>query len=626
MLKVQPHLSPRWKIPTLVIGCFMLLGGGYALLYFLIGLNLLPSQGIIFRPRYAGAQHVQSNISRDLGNIGDFTKWSKVEIVFTGPDSIGMSSAANPFTIEVDVTFSGPNGESFIVPAFYDGDGAGDLDGNVWKVRFSPNAIGQWSFTSNSAESLLAGYTGSFTVIKPERCLDPDPKLLPDFNCVGRLQYVGDYYLKFSEGPYWLKGGADEPEDFLAPEQTVGFATKQAAVDFLAEHSVNSMYIMLHNIDGDRRNVWPWVGKSQSEARKNNEYFDVAKLAEWEEIFSYIQERGIVLHLVLEDDSAWVDFNRELFYREMIARFGHHNGLYWNIAEEYQENHTPDEVKSFAQLIRDLDPYDQPITVHQAQDPLNWLPFVGDPNIDLTSLQTVIGPQNATTIEWRQRVRDGGRVIPVALDEIGQIAVDQRDLSRHIVWSVYLGGGNYELFTLLIPGETGDPNQRNSDTEPVRLGFRDFVDHFDDMTRARELVACYAFWEMQPMNELLTSGQGYVFAKSGENYIVYLPEGGSIELDLTAAAKTFNALWFNPRDGATRMIGSVIGGGRSSFTAPDRSDWVLLVEEKPVLQPPSHRPDPAITATPTGVPVNDELQQLYFPFVSMSGIVNRITC
>ena len=57
-----------------------------------------------------------------------------VEVELDGPASIGMGTP-NPFLIEVEVTFSGPQGQSFIVPGFYDGDGAGGMDGSIWKRR-----------------------------------------------------------------------------------------------------------------------------------------------------------------------------------------------------------------------------------------------------------------------------------------------------------------------------------------------------------------------------------------------------------------------------------------------------------------------------------------------------------
>ncbi len=498
---------------------------------------------------------------KELGAVATVTRWSSINIPLNGPDSVGLSAEFNPFSIPVTVTFTGPAGQTYAVPAFYDGDGTGDLNGNRWSVRFTPDTDGVWSFQTTSTVPSLADYTGSLTVTPPANCPPADPAGLPVFRCVGRLQHVGMYYLKFADGPFWLKGGADEPEDFLAPGRTVGLPSKVAALDFLAERNINSIYVMPHNIDGDGKNVWPWVGSNPAEAKRDTTRFDNAKLAEWEVFFSAAQERGIVIQIVLEDDSGWTDFDRSLYYREMVARFAHHNGIYWNISEEFNENYSPEEIKAFAAQLRALDPYDHPITVHPTDNPQLWEPFIGDPNIDLTSLQTKKEPQNETAIAWRTRVAEGGRIIPISFDEIGQPRVEDRALARHIAWSVYLGGGNYELFTTL-------------DDE----GYPAYAAHFADLGLARATVARLPFWDMQPRNDLIQSGTGYLFAQTGSAYLAYLPQGGSLTLDLVADTATYAARWLNPRDGTSQPLAEIPGGAPRSVSAPDSQDWVLILE------------------------------------------------
>ena len=89
---------------------------------------------------------ISSEVSVHSQELDTFPKWSKVEIEFTGPSSLGMGSP-NPFQIELDVTFTGPTEQVFTVPGFYDGNGAGSLDGDIWKVRFSPNTAGIWTYS-----------------------------------------------------------------------------------------------------------------------------------------------------------------------------------------------------------------------------------------------------------------------------------------------------------------------------------------------------------------------------------------------------------------------------------------------------------------------------------------------
>ena len=377
--------------------------------------------------------------------LATYPKWSKVELGFSGPNSSGMGQP-NPFQIQVDVTFTGPGSQVFVVPAFYDGDGVGGMDGNAWKVRFSPNAAGTWDYVTNSSEGSLDGLSGSFEVSDTAGCQSTLANSLPNLACVGRLEHIDGHYLKFADGPFWLKGGVNEPEDFLVPGRNAGFSTKNEAIDYLADMGINSIYLMLNNVDGDRRNIWPWVGDDQEEAKVNHERFDLAKLAEWENMFNYIESKGLVIHIVFEDDQAWTGFNRSMYYREMAARFGHHNGLYWNLAEEYNEVYSSTEIKNFAQLLRDLDPYDHPLTVHQ-QGPLsNWDPFVNDARFDLTSFQTGEGAQNSAAVQWYNKVEAASKIIPVAFDESTRLlTADERDEFRHVSWSIYTGGGITEV-------------------------------------------------------------------------------------------------------------------------------------------------------------------------------------
>lgn len=57
---------------------------------------------------------VRTYIGQDMGDIGVFAKWSKIEIKFIGPVSTRMSSSAKPFKIAADVAFAGPCGNIYM--------------------------------------------------------------------------------------------------------------------------------------------------------------------------------------------------------------------------------------------------------------------------------------------------------------------------------------------------------------------------------------------------------------------------------------------------------------------------------------------------------------------------------
>jgi hypothetical protein len=84
---------------------------------------------------------------------------------------------------------------------------------------------------------------------------------------------------------------------------------------------------------------------------------------------------------------------------------------------------------------------------------------------------------------------------------------------------------------------------------------------------------------------LISAPGARVFAKRGEVYAVYLPEGGTAELDLSAAAGSFGVQWFDPRSGGELQRGSVqsiSGGLKRSLGQPPRApgkDWAVLIRK-----------------------------------------------
>ena len=92
------------------------------------------------------------------------------------------------------------------------------------------------------------------------------------------------------------------------------------------------------------------------------------------------------------------------------------------------------------------------------------------------------------------------------------------------------------------------------------------------------------FTEMAPADELTTAKDDYCLAKTGRVYAIYLPRGGSTQLDLEEHRGPFAVRWFNPRRGGPLQQGlvrTVKGPGSVSIGRPPQDadkDWVALVE------------------------------------------------
>ena len=190
-------------------------------------------------------------------------KWHKITLAVTGVDASetaheGEDGAFSPFTdIRLDVTFVHNNNTYEHVPGFYACDGnsaeTGATSGNQWHVHFRPDHVGLWTYTARyiqgppnvatmtrqELDAVLANATvstvttvstGSFwieDVASNTWLLDPR-----DLRLRGRLEYVGEHHLRFRDtSGYFLKAGADSPENFLAYED---FGT---SIDFTCSFS-----------------------------------------------------------------------------------------------------------------------------------------------------------------------------------------------------------------------------------------------------------------------------------------------------------------------------------------------------------------------------------------------------
>ena len=98
-------------------------------------------------------------------------------------------------------------------------------------------------------------------------------------------------------------------------------------------------------------------------------------------------------------------------------------------------------------------------------------------------------------------------------------------------------------------------------------------------------IAKMPFAEMTSTNALIGNPKDdnskFCFAKPGEVYLVYLPNGSGTAIDLTKEAGALTLRWFNPRDGSWLENNSttVNGGETSMLNAPDENDWLAVIRQ-----------------------------------------------
>lgn len=67
-------------------------------------------------------------------------------------------------------------------------------------------------------------------------------------------------------------------------------------------------------------------------------------------------------------------------------------------------------------------------------------------------------------------------------------------------------------------------------------------------------------------------------ADPGRTYVVYLPRGGEVSVDLSAVRGRCTGRWFNPRRGRTESSFIADGGRTWRGSALNAEDWVLRID------------------------------------------------
>jgi hypothetical protein len=518
--------------------------------------------------------------------------------------------------------------------------------GNRWRVHFLPTREGQWRWRASFRQGPdvaiderplagrpvagIDGQEGEFTIAASD-------KQAPDFRARGLLEARGERYYRFAgDGGRFLKGGVDSPETLLgyadfdgtwretgeapqgvmpAPDPVIPLPALReglhhyephlrdwrpgdptwrggkgkgliGGLNYLASQGVNSIYFLTMNTNGDGRNVWPWTGPWTFDR------FDVSKLDQWEIVFSHAQRLGLLLHVVTQEtendhmlDKGKLRLYRNLYYRELIARFAHHPALQWNLGEENMN--TAWWQKEFAQFFLRHDPYRHPVVLHNDHRHDSNLeetfgPLLGHPAFAGTSFQIFQWPRIPPTVRRYVRASaEAGHPWVVMMDEMGGanfgLRTDAEDPDhdeprRYGLWGSLLNGGaGVEWYF------GWQNNSPHSDLSAEDWRVR------ENMYRQTKIALDFfhrelPFWRMQPAAEL-TGGTVETLAEPGVVYCLYVPEGVEAALNLETHRGPFRLRWFDPKTGRYAENQAVVEGpGSVKLPAPPaKGDWVALL-------------------------------------------------
>ena len=598
---------------------------------------------------------------------GEPRRWHRVVLTFDGPQT-GETATPNPFLdYRLDVTFEHPgSGETRTVPGFFAADGnaaeTSATAGGKWRAHFSPSQEGEWrwqvSFRAGTDVAIaddrsagqpwapLDGRRGTFAV-------GPSDKRAPDFRGRGHLEYVGERYLRFAgDGTRFLKGGVDSPETMLgyedfdgtfldrgtrnrppAPNPAIDLPSLEAGLhrftphlrdwregdpawrggkgkgligglNYLARQGVNSAYFLTMNVNGDGRNVWPWIDPWVRDR------FDCSRLDQWEIVFSHMTRLGIQLHVVTQEtendhllDRGELGRERKLYYRELVARFSHHPAITWNLGEENVQSVA--QQKASAAWLRALLPYRQHLVIHndhwhaknvrETFDPLlGFEAFTG------TALQDFYWNDVYTHVRRYVRASaEAGHPWVVSADEMGGADFgtrtdaddpDHDDPRRFGLWgNLMAGGGGVEWY---FGWQNNSPHSDLS-AEDWRTRERMYRQTKIALDFFREHLP---FHRMSPVEDAVVGHGVYGLTAPGEIYALYLPNGNGTRFDLGPHPGAYEIKWFNPRSGGPLRDGNVRplrgpGWAWTGWPPEDVSkDWLAVVRRVAETAPATQFP------------------------------------
>lgn len=500
-------------------------------------------------------------LSSSAAAQGPVGQWERFE------ESIqNARSYADPYRdVDLQVTYTKPSGERVEFWGFYDG-------GSTWRFRFMPDELGNWRYETRFSDG-SPGRSGTFQVVPSETpgMISKDEVNPMWFGYAGgrhglvRSFHVGDRF--FAEN--W-----DDPLDPTDGEKRAAF------LDWAERQGYNMLSIASHYLNRETEgrglgwetpDLWP---------------FDAAEYRKMETVLDDLAERRIMVFPFAGFFGRDSDFPRERaeqerYIRYTLARLAPYWNLTFNVGgpepllrgRTYLER---DEVIQLGDLISDLDPFDHLLTVHNRTGDdefrgVEWVDFgtlQGPKTEDLEKLsEGLLESHHPRKPLYAQETLWSGNMFHMR--SLGGRDYTDEELRKN----TYVI--NMSATALNFADNSGDP-----DTGDSSSGFSGTLDvsdasqaRHDIIKRVWDFFETIPHYSMSPRQDLVSAG--YALADPGRRYLVYLPEGGKVDVRVTGGP--YNVEWINARETSDRRRVAPTRSGRGLSAPAGGGDWLVYL-------------------------------------------------
>ena len=530
---------------------------------------------------------------------------------------------------EATAEFVSPAGAVRAVPLFWDG-------GATWRFRFSPDTVGEWTWSVRSGDAGLAAARGAFACVASRLAGGVRP-----------MAAAPHHFVREDGTPFWWLGDTAWALLIDIPSENHSLATATHYLDVRAQQGFNVVHVMLLSEEGDGNSGGtPWLDLATE--RLNPGYWQEA-----DRRIALANARGLTVGLALawgvkttREPYAWARFPSQAarlrYARALTARYSADN-VYFLVAGEWhgearnRPGATPisvlRELTQIGDAVRAADPHGRMIGIH----PMNhhgstrefaantaWMSFADyQQNYRQLHERILLSRQLARPVvnsEYAYHLRDGdgdGKT-----DKENSLTPDD---IRHASWDIVTAGGYFVTgFGTTYFGGHRDPGKFDVDAAKNDI-WEEQLGHLRKFFNALE------WWKLIPSDLLVTSAEPrgednrvavtrasramrvptpptttyWAMMQPGQLYVVYVRGiAQSVALQLHAAGGAYTAREFNPRTGAWRDLpaarfgeffdntqlaglpgGEAVARARAAdgladhyrYTPPDPQDWIVVL-------------------------------------------------
>ncbi|HWC61353.1 MAG TPA: DUF5060 domain-containing protein, partial [Verrucomicrobiae bacterium] len=480
----------------------------------------------------------------------------------------------NPFQeCGLKVTFVSPDGITNVTDAFWDG-------GKTWRVRFSPDLPGRWTYRTactDAANRGLDNQSGEFLCTSPTG--------------TGRFAKHGPIHVA-KDGHHFEH--ADGSPFFYMADAAWNAPRLSSARDWITYTQVRA---------GQNFSAVEWSAAPGTDAKKHSAFsggsqitIDPVYYQALDEKVDMMNRAGLlsVIAPLWGNESATEDLPEEqisLLVRYLNARWGAYN-VAWLLT--LNEGRSPRWMRIGREVFEDTK--HAPVIVFPGElssgfsdfRKENWVDAFGfglGQNLNSDSLKWLVsGPLS------RESANEPGRPLVNVLPPMenglaaqGGARINDNDVRRIAWWSVLLTRPAGVSYGAQDVANWNAMKQSKLPTWQLSL----FLPGAKQMSHLEEALESIDWWTLRPAPNSVSMQPGNNdpgrYIASAENdaknlSLAYVPQERALELFLDALPSAPGIQWLNPRTGKKSPAVAVVGARTCQLPTPDKGDWVLLVK------------------------------------------------